>query len=158
MNLGLNDMGITIAAGDGNMAQVNQYLNNGANVNFQDHNGNTALHLAVQNNHFDIIKFLLERGASMTIQNQAGNTALDIAIQQGNNEIINYLRDYPTLMGIRMIDENGLSSAVDFETLQDMRDFSGRNGGKRRKTNKRRIKNKRRKTNKKRKIRKIRNY
>ena len=91
MNLGLNDMGITIAAGDGNMAQVNQYLNNGANVNFQDHNGNTALHLAVENNHFDIIKLLLERGASMTIQNQAGNTALDIAIQQGNNEIINYL-------------------------------------------------------------------
>ena len=141
MNLVLNDMGLTLAARDGNLAQVNQYLNNGANINFQDHNGNTALCLAVENNHFDIIEFLLERGASMTIQNQAGNTALDIAIQQGNNEIINYLRDYPALMGIRMIHENGLSSAVDFETLEDMRDYSRNNGGKRRKTNKRKGKN-----------------
>jgi len=48
-------------------------------VNEQDGNGSTALHLAVDASHADVVRFLLAQGASMTITNVLGVTPADLA-------------------------------------------------------------------------------
>ena len=51
-------------------------------VNSRDENGNTPLHIACNNRHFDIAKFLIEEAPTKTdpsIQNHYGNLALHIA-------------------------------------------------------------------------------
>merc|ERR1719161_1553773 len=58
-------------------------LKDAAAANAQDEkNGNTALHIAVQNGHFEIVKFLVdELNCSVDIQNKVGNTALHMGVE-----------------------------------------------------------------------------
>ena len=51
----------------------------GADINFQDANGDTALIKATKANNKEIAKYLVENGADAQIANNAGYTALDIA-------------------------------------------------------------------------------
>ena len=55
-------------------------INGGADVNKQDNNGNTALHLATgkPNLNADIIEFLVHNGASTTTQNNDSKTPMDL--------------------------------------------------------------------------------
>lgn len=48
-------------------------------VNAQNDNGDTALHLATNKNHIDVVQVLLQVGANRNIQNKAGKTAPDLA-------------------------------------------------------------------------------
>jgi ankyrin repeat protein len=60
-------------------------LENGADVNHQNAQGDTALHLALReamvSNSFDIeiIRALIENGAALDAENEKGDTPLDIA-------------------------------------------------------------------------------
>ena len=53
--------------------------------------GNTALHLAVKEEHFEMVKLLHEHGASLNIKNEVGSTSLHIAAFTGNATITDYL-------------------------------------------------------------------
>jgi ankyrin repeat protein len=68
-----------IAAGAGYSDDVLLLLNNGANVDLTDSDGNTALHLAAAASNPVICRLLLERGASMKIKNRHGQTPTDRA-------------------------------------------------------------------------------
>lgn len=48
-------------------------------LNAQNHNGYTALHLAAQHGHSEIVQLLLEAGADPTTRNIVGRTTLDLA-------------------------------------------------------------------------------
>lgn len=48
-------------------------------LNAQNHNGYTALHLAAQHGHSEIVQLLLEAGADPTTRNNEGRTPLDLA-------------------------------------------------------------------------------
>ncbi len=63
----------------------------GADVNVQNKNGDTALHLATDNENTEIIKKLIEAGADVNVQNKNGDTALHLAIDNKNTEIIKKL-------------------------------------------------------------------
>ena len=52
-------------------------LNRGANVNAVNENGQTALHLAVEQSD-DVIKLLVARGARLDIKDRQGRTPLDL--------------------------------------------------------------------------------
>jgi ankyrin repeat protein len=70
-------------------------IKGGININHQDNDGNTALHIAIklrQNN--EIIKLLLDNGADVNIKNKNGKTPLDIAMEKGDKDIINLLKMY----------------------------------------------------------------
>jgi len=56
-------------------------LDAGANVNFQDVDGWTALHMAAMTGKRDVAKVLMEKGADISIKNSDGLTAKDIAIE-----------------------------------------------------------------------------
>lgn len=60
-------------------------LGKGADINGQDKDGNTLLHLAAKNRNSDKeLKFLIEKGANVNAANAAGETPLEIAIINQN--------------------------------------------------------------------------
>ena len=60
-------------------------------LDFQDKDGNTYLHLAVIAQQEDIIKSLIEKGIFINKQNKDGNTGLHLAYILNDNSIINLL-------------------------------------------------------------------
>lgn len=80
------------AAKVGTMEAANWLLENDAKVcDFQDADGNTALHLAVTHNHPKIVIALLEHGANFNIQNSDQKTALQLAAESNNDQIVRLL-------------------------------------------------------------------
>ena len=62
-------------------------------LDYQDKEGNTYLHLAVLSQQEEIIKSLIEKGININKQNKEGNTALHFAYMINDNSIINILLD-----------------------------------------------------------------
>ena len=60
-------------------------------LDYQDKDGNTYLHLAVISQQEDIIKSLIEKGIFINKQNKEGNTGLHLAYKINDNSIINLL-------------------------------------------------------------------
>lgn len=54
-------------------------------------NGNTCLHIASQNGHFDMVKLLLSRGADVDAVNNGGQTALHMAVSYEIDDVRDYL-------------------------------------------------------------------
>lgn len=63
------------------------------NINFQDSNGYSYLHIAVDNGMIKVVKKLLEKGANIEIKDKYGKTPLLVAISAytGNRTMIDYL-------------------------------------------------------------------
>ncbi|WP_338959791.1 ankyrin repeat domain-containing protein [Spiroplasma endosymbiont of Tiphia femorata] len=78
----------------GNFQIVKILLENGADVNYKDWDGNTSLMLTVQYGHLDIVKILLENGADVNYKDWDGNTSLILAAENGRIEIFNILLLY----------------------------------------------------------------
>lgn len=57
----------------------------------QNSAGNTPLHWACLNSHFDTVKLLVENGADMYVKNNAGKDALWEAEQRGNEEMVRWM-------------------------------------------------------------------
>jgi ankyrin repeat protein len=82
-----------IATQNNKLNIVTQLLDNKAEVNAKNINGNTSLILAAQHNYPKIVTELLKNGADVNIQNDNGITALMDAAALGNLEIIKILLD-----------------------------------------------------------------
>ena len=65
--------------GNNNVTLINFLIDSGANVNHQDHNGETALMITTQWSNPTIVQALLDKGASINLQDGLGNTALHYA-------------------------------------------------------------------------------
>jgi phage shock protein B len=83
-NLALNEALIE-AARTGQQGKVAEMVRAGANINFRDASGKTALHYAAAGGHNGTTGDLLRLGADPFIRDQAGRTALDYA-QAGGHE------------------------------------------------------------------------
>ncbi|KAH6991940.1 heterokaryon incompatibility protein-domain-containing protein [Fusarium venenatum] len=70
------------AAEDGNLHQVTESLDSGANHHCQDNFGETALHYAAENGYAEIVKLLLLRGASQNIRDSTGRDPLGCCLQR----------------------------------------------------------------------------
>jgi ankyrin repeat protein len=66
------------AAGDGDLEAVLKFVSEGRDPNDFDEIGNTPLHYAAQNEHFEVVKALIAHGARVNACSEAhaGNTAL----------------------------------------------------------------------------------
>ena len=80
-----------LAACSGNVETIKLLLNNGANINITDDDGNTALHLAAKRGRANAISVLLESGSDVNKAGRRGNTALHMAIQQGHTPCVQEL-------------------------------------------------------------------
>ena len=53
----------------------------------------TSLHIAAQQDKFEVVKCLVENGALIDEQNKDGETPLYLAIEKENHDIANYLSE-----------------------------------------------------------------
>lgn len=67
-----------------NLEVAQTLLDAGVSINQPDNNGNTALMIAAQNGHSNLIKLLLENGADVLQRNNDGNDALMSAVRNGH--------------------------------------------------------------------------
>lgn len=74
-----------IVASFGIQYLVNEYLDQGAEIDARDSVGMTALHKAARYGHVDVVRLLLESGAAIGIRDQWGSSALAWAVS--NNEV-----------------------------------------------------------------------
>lgn len=74
----------------GNLAGVRSILND-RYLDGQNAQGGTGLMRACNNNHIEIVQFLVTSGADVNIKTLTGNTAIMRAADRGNLEVVQYL-------------------------------------------------------------------
>jgi ankyrin repeat protein len=84
------------AAERGKLTEVQNALNDGADVNAKNTFGLTALMMAsycgyTNGNYAEVVKLLLDKGADINVKNSKGETALVIAKDKGQKEIAGML-------------------------------------------------------------------
>ncbi|VDM29870.1 unnamed protein product [Toxocara canis] len=76
------------------MHHVEHLLYYGADINAQNVNGNTPLHVCSVNNRPECARVLLFRGADAGIVNKQGQTALHVAHIVGNTAVAEIIRNH----------------------------------------------------------------
>jgi len=82
---------LCLAAKSGDIRGLEAALAGNVDVNALDTNGQTALVLAIQNNHVDIVRALLAHGANPNTPNSRGLTPVRAARIRGNFAIVTAL-------------------------------------------------------------------
>ncbi|KAI5265930.1 hypothetical protein E4T47_08396 [Aureobasidium subglaciale] len=73
------------------MKMLKLLIQAGADLDAQDEDGDTALHMASRQGSFDMVKLLVNKKAAINIPNVEGETALDRALHGSHSEIVLYL-------------------------------------------------------------------
>ncbi|GLD93133.1 hypothetical protein PINS_up001725 [Pythium insidiosum] len=63
-------------------------IENGADPNAADANGDTPLHYAVMLNRYDLVETLMKKGADPKVANEKGQSSIDIAIEDDMKELL----------------------------------------------------------------------
>lgn len=83
--------GITINKNEDDDCKLAQIIiDNGANINDKDRNGNTALHYAIYYKNYKLMELLVNNGADVNVQDNNGSTPLHLAIKRSEK----YFEDY----------------------------------------------------------------
>ncbi len=94
----LNAGAIHDAAKAGKLDEMQNQLESNVDINIQDRDGQTALHIAAAEHHQDIVKFLLKSGADVTLRDRWNHTPYDWAVNMpktsGQHKTVGYLKDY----------------------------------------------------------------
>ncbi len=87
--------GESLVHAGGRIRLIKKVLEAGANVNYQDDYGWTALMLASENGYIEAVRALLEAGANVNLQNKKSRyTALMLASRKGHIETVRALLAY----------------------------------------------------------------
>ena len=65
----------------------------GANLNIENHDGDTALLAASRRGEADIVQLLIDNGANLYHKNKSGDDTFSFADKSGNQELLNLLAD-----------------------------------------------------------------
>ncbi len=82
-------------------------LHGGFDVNKQNEYGNTLLHIALENEHFEGIINLLKRKANVEIANKQGQTAWDYAKLWGYEQVFQALAEFDIIPHYYEVKKNG---------------------------------------------------
>ena len=63
-------------------------LQNNAQIDIQNHAGDTPLHVAANSGRIEIFTQLLQQGADINAKNKTGNSPLHVATNEGHGEIV----------------------------------------------------------------------
>ena len=86
-----DNMSPLILAAENNIDVVRLLIGKGANLDWQDRQGKTALIKAVYANKIDTVKLLIKSGAKVSMRDQFGDTALMSAVFRGEPLLVEYL-------------------------------------------------------------------
>ena len=70
---------------------IEYLIDHGANVNLQNNDEKSALHIATEKGHFDVVVLLVEKGCVLSLRDRDGNTALDVAVHHLKEKCAVYL-------------------------------------------------------------------
>lgn len=93
---GSGNTGLTYATGSGTMAYDVAVLLLGAkaDVNAQNNDGHTALHLAARGASESFVELLLAHGADITVRDNDGHTAGDLAFHKGHTWVLKLIEKH----------------------------------------------------------------
>ncbi len=86
-----NSQRLLKAAKEGNLAQVQILIANGADVNSYASNGVTPIYAASKNGYLGVVKYLVEHGASLAPVAIFDQAPLYAASEGGNLDVVKYL-------------------------------------------------------------------
>ncbi len=86
---GLSALHVAIKLSD--IAMADFLLSRGADINFQDFQGNTPLILAIKKKNLELTTFVVIRGADVNLANNDGITPLHQAAFSGNEHVVDFL-------------------------------------------------------------------
>ncbi|XP_042416371.1 integrin-linked protein kinase 1-like [Zingiber officinale] len=79
---------------EGNLAGMEEMVAAGADVNYRDMNGRTALHIVACQGSLAVLDFLLKNGAFVDAEDRWGGTPLAEALRCQNDEVVKILKEY----------------------------------------------------------------
>ena len=88
-------------------------IEKGADINTTDEKGNTALHLATQNNDLELTKFLIQKGADVNAKDSSKNPPLHYAAMKDN------------IAFMQLLIENGADVNISLEELRHIQYIDG---------------------------------
>lgn len=77
-----------------NVLTIDKYVQNGADLNMQNDDGDTALHLACRLGQYEIAERLIKLGADLTLFNNAGLIPLHVAVCANQIQLVRMMLDY----------------------------------------------------------------
>lgn len=97
-----------------------KFIECGADINTQDKDGLTTLHIASDRGDLDAVKYLVENKANINIQDATGRTPLVYAVEiYRNDEVIKYLIEQGADKNIKMMSgRTALFSAVEYRSIE----------------------------------------
>jgi ankyrin repeat protein len=100
-------------------------LKHNVNINIKNKAGNSALHIAVFNNHLEIVKLLLLNHADINIKNSEGNTVLMMASSSANREkmvqlLLNFSNYYVSPRNIIKVLQLRKKRKLKYEKLEEL--------------------------------------
>lgn len=66
-------------------------IRSGANIDAQDYEENTALHVAAHAGDIDMVRLLISKKARVSVKNDSGKSALDLACAGNKSKVIEHL-------------------------------------------------------------------
>jgi len=84
---------LLIPAAQGNINQVRELLDKGADVNARDILGDTPLTFPAFDGYTEVVKALVDKGADVNARNRLGATALQFASGKGHTDVVELLID-----------------------------------------------------------------
>ena len=88
----LNDK-LIAAAESGDVESVKRLIENGADVDAKDKDGEKALHKAAWMGQVEVATFLIEKGVNVNMKNKNNETAAEIALRYGYHQIAELIDD-----------------------------------------------------------------
>ncbi|MEM4137926.1 MAG: ankyrin repeat domain-containing protein, partial [Candidatus Anstonellaceae archaeon] len=82
---------LILVSKSGDIQQVKQLIEKGANINSTDKYGYTPLHFAAKSGNTKVAEFLIKSGSDVNAKNKDGYTPLHFAAQSGNIELAEFL-------------------------------------------------------------------